>query len=195
MAGILINACVRKQSRTAYLTRYFLSKWNEEITEILPLQEGISGLDEQTLGIRDKALAGRDYGHPVLKYAVQFSEADTVIIAAPFWDLSFPAQLKNYIERVNAVGVTFDYDEKGIPFGLCRAKRLIYITTAGGKIENDIYGYGYVKQLCESFWKIPETVCFAAEELDMPYADPETILNNTKKQMDLYLEQIGHAGN
>ena len=62
-------------------------------------------------------------------------KADIIVIAAPYWDLSFPAQLKDYIERVNAVGVTFDYDQEGIPYGLCRAKKLVYITTAGGNIQ------------------------------------------------------------
>lgn len=188
MTVLLINACVRENSRTAYLARYFLADYTDEIIEISPVREGITGLDGEMLRIRDEALAQRNYDHPVLKYAMQFKEADTVVISAPFWDLSFPAQLKSYIERVNAVGVTFDYDEAGNPYGLCRAKKLIYITTAGGKIENDIYGYGYVRQLCESFWHIPETVCFKAEELDMPYADTDLILKQTEEQMDLYLK-------
>ena len=37
--------------------------------------------------------------------AKQFAEADEVIIAAPFWDLSFPAALKQYFEQINVLGI------------------------------------------------------------------------------------------
>ena len=40
-------------------------------------------------------------------------EADTVVIAAPFWDLSFPAILKKYIEAVTVAGITFRYSDQG----------------------------------------------------------------------------------
>ena len=103
------------------------------------------------------------------------------MIAAPYWDLSFPAALKNYIEAVNVVGITFAYTEEGIPYGLCKAERLIYVTTAGGPIVSDDYGYGYVRELSRSYWGISDTVCVKAEGLDIIGADVEAILNETVK--------------
>lgn len=59
-----------------------------------------------------------------------FAEADEIVIGAPYWDLSFPAALKIYIEHAAVMGVTFHYTEEGRCEGLCRAKHLTYITTA-----------------------------------------------------------------
>ena len=36
-----------------------------------------------------------------------------IVIAAPYWDLSFPAVLKTYLEQINVLGVTFDYSDDG----------------------------------------------------------------------------------
>ena len=85
--------------------------------------------------------------------------------------------------------MTFDYDAEGKAFGLCHAKRLIYISTAGGPVKNDAYGFGYLKALCTDFYGIRETVCFQAENLDMPFADPEEELRKTEKKMDEWLSR------
>ena len=184
MTTLFINTCVRKNSRTMRLAEHYLSRIEDEIITVHPVEEGLCGLDGDMLAIRDEALMNKDYDHPVLKYAGQFAKADTIVIAAPYWDLSFPAALKNYIERINCVGVTFDYDEKGIPFGMCKAGKLVYITTAGGYVIDDAFGFGYVKALCENFYGIHELEYYKAEGLDLPDADIEGILQAVMRQMD-----------
>ena len=57
--------------------------------------------------------------------AKEFAIADTIVIAAPYYDLSFPAMLKQYFEQINVLGVTFTYSDSGIPEGLCKARRSI----------------------------------------------------------------------
>ena len=64
--------------------------------------------------------------------ARQFAAADKLVIAAPFWDMSFPAILKIYLERISVTDLTFGYSEEGAMVGLCRASKLLYITTRGG---------------------------------------------------------------
>lgn len=184
MTALFINCCVREESRTRRLAEYYLQKIKDDVMEIDPIREGLYGLDREMLKIRDQALAEKNFAHPVLKYAVQFAAADQIVIAAPYWDLSFPAALKNYIERINCVGLTFDYDEQGQPYGMCRAHKLTYITTAGGMIISDDLGYGYIKALCDSFYGIPETEYYRAEGLDLPDADIEGILSAVMKEMD-----------
>ena len=78
-------------------------------------------VDEAFLEKRDRLLREGDFDNPVFAYARQFAQADEIIIAAPFWDLSFPAVLKSYLEQINVVGITFRYTPEGIPEGLCRA--------------------------------------------------------------------------
>ena len=184
MKTLFINTCVREESRTRKLAEHYLAHMEGEIIEINPVKEGLYGLDGDMLKERDSALAKKEFDHPVLAYACQFAEADQIVIAAPYWDLSFPAALKNYIERVNCVGITFDYDEQGRPFGMCKAKKLVYITTAGGYIIDDAFGFGYIKALCENFYGIHDLSYYKAEGLDLPDADIEGTLQTVMRQMD-----------
>ena len=136
-------------------------------------------MDRQSVAKRDLLAAKGDFSDPMFDYAKQFMAADTIVIAAPFWDLSFPAALKQYFEQVNAIGITFRYTETGEPQGLCKAEKLYYVTTAGGPIYSDAFGYGYVKALAQTFYGIPETEMISAENLDVIGADVEAILRET----------------
>ena len=109
-----------------------------------------------------------------------FANADTIVIAAPYYDLSFPAMLKQYFEQINVLGLTFTYSETGIPKGLCRAKSLYYVTTAGGPILSDDFGYGYVKALANTFYGIDAVYQIKAEGLDVVGANVEEILNSVR---------------
>lgn len=104
------------------------------------------------------------------------------MIAAPYWDLSFPSLLKVYLEQICIVGLTFQYTPEGIPEGLCKARRIIYVTTAGGPIYQNM-GYDYVKALADTFFGIPETVCFSAQNLDVIGADVEGILQKAEAEI------------
>lgn len=110
---------------------------------------------------------------------ILFANADTVVIAAPYYDLSFPAMLKQYFEQINVLGLTFTYSETGTPKGLCKAKDLYYVTTAGGPIISDEFGFGYVKALAKCFYGIENVYQIKAEGLDIIGADVEAILNST----------------
>ena len=176
---LYINACVRKNSRTKRLADCLVSRLEGE-TEEVRLEDICFGIsDEQFISGRDRLLAAGVYDHPMFGLARSFAAADVIVIAAPFWDLSFPAALKQYFEQVNAIGITFRYTETGEPHGLCNAKKLYYVTTAGGPIYSDTFGYGYVKALAQTFYGIPETEMISAENLDVIGADVEAILRET----------------
>ena len=110
-----------------------------EITEVNLNLENMEPLNRTTLQKRERLLREGELDDPMFRYAKQFAEADEIVIAAPFWDLSFPAKLKIYMEQITVSGITFRYIN-GRPSGLCRAKRLTYITTSGGPILDD-FGY------------------------------------------------------
>ena len=148
---LFINACVRKESRTKQLADYVLSKMNEPYEEVYLNAIDFPVVDESFLNRRDKLIADREFDDPMFDLARQFAEADEIVIAAPFWDLSFPATLKQYFEQINVTGVTFYYTPEGFPKGLCRAKCLTYVTTAGGDFFPEEYGAGYVKALAQNF--------------------------------------------
>ncbi|MDO5385284.1 MAG: hypothetical protein Q4F08_10535, partial [Rikenellaceae bacterium] len=73
---------------------------------------------------------------------------------------------------------------EGMPAGLCRAKKLIYVTTAGGPILESGYGFPYIRELARTFYGIEETVCFQAENLDVQGADVEGILGDVKRRIE-----------
>ena len=104
---LFINCCPRGESRTEKLARALL----------------------KALGEYDALLAEKKYDDEMFRYARQFAAADRIVIAAPLWDLSFPAQLKVYLENIYVTGIVTKYSEAGEPVGLCRASELYYVTT------------------------------------------------------------------
>jgi len=177
---LFINACVRKESRTKDLADHLLSKLNEPYEELYLNSISFPIVDEDFLNRRDRLIDDRDFSDPVFNLPKQFAEADNIVIAAPFWDLSFPAVLKQYFEQINVRGVTFYYTPEGIPVGLCRAKCLTYVTTAGGNYFPEEFGAGYVKALAQSFYGIPEFRLIKATGLDISGADARSIIDSVK---------------
>ena len=102
------------------------------------------------------------------------------MISAPFWDLSFPAILKTYLENIYVTGLVSEYDESGIPRGLCRAKKLYYVTTAGGPYLPD-YSYDYIRALATVCFGIPETELIKTEMLDVEGFDAEALVTKTNQ--------------
>ena len=175
---LFINACVRKESRTLVLAKDVLSKMQGDITEINLANENILPLNSISLEEREQLVNSGEMDAPLLKYAKQFAQADEIVIAAPFWDLSFPSILKIYMEQITIAGITFEY-KQGRPMGLCKAKRLVYVTTSGGEIFCD-FGYSYIKALANNFFGIQDTVAYRATNLDVQGISPDALLKDAK---------------
>ena len=181
---LFINACARSDSRTLRLGRHVLRRLGKDYEELVLDRERIQPLYSERLAARDALIGAGKLDDEFFKYARQFAEADEIVVAVPYWALSFSAVLKNYIEAINVIGITFSYSDMGVPGGLCRAKRLIYVTTAGGQIYNDELGFGYIKTLCRTFYGIGELEYFKAEGLDVAGADVEGILCAAEAEID-----------
>jgi FMN-dependent NADH-azoreductase len=145
-----------------------------EIVEVDLERENIAPLNRELLSRREELVRGGMLDDPMFCYARQFADADEIVIAAPFWDLSFPALLKLYLEQITVAGITFEYID-GRPHGLCKAKSLTYITTSGGPIFAD-FGYEYVKTLARSFYGIGRTQAYRAMNLDVNQISAEELL-------------------
>ena len=96
----------------------------------------------------------------------------------------FPAVVKNYFEKITVNGLTFAYGANGVPYGLCKAKKLIYVTTSGGPIFNN-FGYDYVTALAKGFYGIAEVKCVKAQGLDIYGADVAKIMEEAKQSLSL----------
>lgn len=174
-----------ERSRTRRLAEAFLAQIDREKYEVerVDLTEiRLSPMDSASLALRDELLARGCFDHEMFRYARQFADADVILVAAPFWDLGFPAQLKIYLENVSVNRITFGYNEQGM-VGLCRGTDLVFVTTRGG-----IYGHGplecgssYMRALTELFG-IDHYHSVCAEGLDIMGSDVEGILQKAEDE-------------
>ncbi|MDD6489051.1 MAG: NAD(P)H-dependent oxidoreductase [Clostridia bacterium] len=188
---LYIDGAVREKSRTRELADYLVSKFpdNTEIEYVRLNEENILPLNDKTLFMREELCRSGDFNNDYFKYAKQFARADEIIFVSPYWDLSFPSVIKTYLENICVVGLTFSYSDKGIPVSMCKAKRLYYVTTAGGIITDDSFGYGYVKTLLQKMFGVKESFLIKAENLDVFGSDQNKIMSDTKRKIDALLAE------
>ena len=180
-----IDSTVREDSRTRRLAERLVSRLSDEDVRVLHLDdERLRPFDGRMLARRTRAMEAGRLDSPPLAKAAEFAAADQIVVAAPFWDLSFPSLLKTYIEWISVIGVVFRYSDDGRQVGLCRARRLFYVSTSGGPAETDPFGFGYVEALAKNFWGIPEFLRIAAMGLDIVGADVEAILRSAEAEID-----------
>lgn len=185
---LYVDSCLhRESSRTEALAQALLGHLRAddvEIEELILENEHLVPLDGEMLGIRAAGTAAGDYNHPVFSYARQFADMDEVVIAAPYWDFSFPSMLKVYLEMLCAQGVTFTYSELGVPAGLVKVKRVWYVTTVGGYSGEWDYGLDQIKAICTLFFGIEDVRCFRAEGLDIATNDVSAIMADAIAQIE-----------
>ena len=175
MKNILyVDCCMRPNSRTEKLAQQVLSSLEGNISTLKLTEEGLTLPDWQLIQQRNKAVGEGDMTNPLLRYAVQFAQADEIIIAAPYWDLSFPSILKIWVENMYVRNLTFYY-ENDRPVGLCRGRESIYITTAGSPIGENDWGAMYMKAVLTTLG-IPGFSSIRAEALDLDTTDADAVM-------------------
>ena len=170
---VVINACVREaDSRTlriaepiieALSKRYEMVRYDLPSMDIVPLNPAL--------------FAERGAGK-IPAWAQQaasaIAEANRILIAAPFWDMSFPAVLKCFLEQTSLFEVTFT-DNGSTCVGLCKAPKVLYITTRGMDIATGDpreQATPYLKAI-GTLWNLGELSTIAAWNMD--YSTPEDL--------------------
>lgn len=173
---LFVNACVRSNSRTKRIADALLEKLGDKVEEVRLENIQFPVSNQEFLDRRDQCIAEGDYTNSYFDFAKQFAGADSIVVAAPLWDLSFPSALKQYIEHINVLGITFEYTAEGIPLGKCKAKRLYYVMTAGGDYVPEEFGYGYIKALAQNFYGIQDVELIKATGLDIQGNNADAIV-------------------
>lgn len=180
---LFVNGCLREGSRTERLARMWLARraYEGEVVELSLADldvEPLVAVGANPISVYCEGVAAHDFGHPMFDHAKMFAQADEVLIAAPMWNYGLPAQLRCYLELVCSQGVTFDLDETGRYVSLCRARRLTFVSTAGGPAPDplDDHAWGYVRTLATRFWEIPQLDHVAAWSVDEVGADVDALL-------------------
>ncbi|MCI2779236.1 NAD(P)H-dependent oxidoreductase [Clostridium perfringens] len=160
------------ESRTFKVSDSFVEEYkrNNPEDEIITLdlyKENIDFLRADDLGKLFGPKDEESKNNSILKYAYEFADADKYIIAAPMWNLSFPAILKAYIDYVSVSGITFKYTAEG-PVGLLKNKKAVHIVSRGGAYDNSPYEMGdrYLRTIL-GFFGIKDIETIAIDNLDV----------------------------
>lgn len=178
---LFVNACVRgADSRTLRLAQSFLDTLGHALPQAhiiihdLPTMR-LLPVDADTLNRKEAMCDAHAWQDAFLAPAVAFQQADAVVIAAPYWDMSFPSILKVWVENMYVRNLTFRY-ENDQSIGLCQGKEAVYLTTAGSPIGEHDWGTGYIRDVMQVLG-IPGFTAIKAEALDLASRDVTTIMN------------------
>src|SRR5690625_4236384 len=199
MLYVKVNPKNDDQSTSAKLANFFLEHYRkenpEDTIETLDLYNAnIPFLDVDVFkawgkfASQDKLTESeQDKATRMDKLTNQFLEADKVVLAAPFWNLSYPPMLKAYIDTICIKGKTFQYSENG-PEGLVPDKPFLLIETRGR-----IYSHGptaqfenyqrYLKTIMQ-FMGIQNFNSVIAEGLDIDEETRNNALREAKQKLE-----------
>lgn len=163
---LYIDACIRdEESRTKRIA--------EPIVKALEKKYDVQRfvLNEMALEIVRRDLLRKRLNNiidpAVMTWAETVRDADRIVIAAPFWDMSIPAALKNFLELCSILDITFRTDDKTC-YGNCKAEKMLFITTRGMDIPT-----GDVREQATSYlkaiswlWGIGPLQVVAAQNMD-----------------------------
>ena len=163
---LYIDACIRDEmSRTKQIATPIVEalKQKYEVQTLVINDLDLSIVKKELITKRNNGVIDTQ----VMSWAESVRDADRIVIAAPFWDMSFPAALKNFLELCSIFDVTFKSDEKTC-YGNCKAEKMLYITTRGMDISTgDVLEQGtpYLKAI-SWLWGIGPMQVVSAQNMD-----------------------------
>ena len=168
---LYIDACIRdKESRTKRIAEPIVAELSNKYN-VTKLVLNDLDLDIVQKDLLDKRMKG-EIPPVVMNWAEQVRDADRIVIAAPFWDMSIPAALKVFFELCSIFNVTFKSNDKTC-YGNCNAEKMLYITTRGMDITTGDeleQATSYLKAL-SWLWGIGPVQVVAAQNMDYVSAE------------------------
>ena len=127
-----VDACLRTGSNTKKIADAIIAKLAEryDIETVRLSEHTFPVVNNDILNDRANGIVPDEY----VAMAKKLADADRLVIAAPFWDMSFPGALKVFLENMSLFNVTFGSNEIEC-YGLCKAEKVLYITTRGMNIS------------------------------------------------------------
>ncbi|MBR4459325.1 MAG: NAD(P)H-dependent oxidoreductase [Clostridia bacterium] len=180
MELLYVNACPRGEvSRTRRLAEALLARLKTALPDLT-----VTVHDLPSMGLRDVSAArlaekedlcdAHAWEDSSLRAGRELQRADAVLIAAPYWDLSFPSVLKVWVENIWVRNLTFVYRDDR-PVGLVSGRAAVYLTTAGSRTAGHDWGTLYIEDVLRTLG-IPEFLAVKAEALDLAGSDTEKIM-------------------
>ncbi|MGM9785981.1 MAG: NAD(P)H-dependent oxidoreductase [Candidatus Cryptobacteroides sp.] len=179
---IIIDSCMRKESRTRLILGaakdVLCSRYDIETIDVNAL--ALPPVNPQTLKERTAGVVPEK----TQAIARKIASADRIVVATPFWDMSFPSVLKAFFENMSLYNVTFT-DDGTTCTGICKCQKVLYITTRGMNIPTGDcrdQGSSYLKAL-STLWGLGEVITVAAWNLD--YMSAEKVAEKVRETADL----------
>ena len=103
---VIIDSCMHEGSRTRRLLQAAVNE--------LSTRNAIETFDVNALAfppVSPEIMQQRNNGYVperIVEVSRRIAAADRLVIAAPFWDMSFPSVLKVFLENVSLFHITFD---------------------------------------------------------------------------------------
>ena len=172
----VIDSTIRDESRTRELLNRILDNKDVEFSIY-----NINKFD--LIPTNNERFITKGTNETFIKIAKEIASSDGLVIAAPFWDMTYPALLKTFLEELSLYDIMFIDDGKTC-VGISKMKFMLFLTTRGMNIEDDskLDGASYsLKALCE-LWGIPQFACVSAYNLD--YSSDEEIKTKLKEAGD-----------
>ncbi len=186
---LYIDSCIRdEESRTKRIATPLINKLKEtyDVETIILNDLNLEAVRKEELNRRMK---GEIPSH-ILKMANDVKEADRIVIAAPFWDMSIPSVLKVFIELMSIINVTFKSNDVTC-FGNCQCQKVLFITTRGMNIKTGDeleQASSYLKALSK-LWGLGEVIVLARENFD--YLPNEIIEQEIESAIEEGIKIIG----
>jgi FMN-dependent NADH-azoreductase len=183
---IVIDSCMRAESRTRLILEAAVAELSKRYeVEIIDVNAvGLPPLDKTTY------VDQRENGNippQAMEIAHKVAACDRLVVAAPFWDMSFPAILKSFFENISLFDITFT-DDGTTCVGLCKCEKVLFITTRGMDIKTGDpldQGSPYLKAL-SFLWGLGEVITVAAGNMD--YLSPEELVLRIEAAKDEVVE-------
>ena len=182
-----VDACLRTGSNTKKIADAIIAKLSEryDIETVRLSEYAFPVVDNDILNDRANGIVPDEY----VAMAKKLANADRIVIAAPFWDMSFPGALKVFLENMSLFNVTFGSNEKEC-YGLCKAEKVLYITTRGMDIStgDDLeQATPYLKAIGK-LWGLGELHVISAQNMD--YSTEEQKVEKVKNTIEEGLKLI-----
>lgn len=184
MKILVIDSCIREESKTRMILNKFTDILKQQFNDIntiyLNNNKKLVPLSDTLLEKRNNDILKMDFKDEYYDFAKAIKDCDVVIVAAPFYDLCFPAVLKTFIEQTLVYNLTFENMENGIK-GLTNCKKMIYFAVRGMAINeyNMDIATPYLKGYCNMLG-IKEFYSLAYNEIS--YEELEVTLSKDIKK-------------
>ncbi|MBP5446382.1 MAG: NAD(P)H-dependent oxidoreductase [Acholeplasmatales bacterium] len=181
---LFINSCYNEEkSRTIYLANKLFEKFDIDskfdFEEIKLKDLHLLPLSEEKLKVRFDLANKKLFDMEMLTYSKKILSADVVVIAAPFYDFSYPSILKLFIENVSMPNLMYTYTKDGFE-GFARGRKFIYITTRGSELpDSEDFGYLNLDRMFKLFgFKESQLISFGGTDF---YEDPKNKIDELVK--------------